>query len=335
MERDVTDAATKSRVTSADVARRANVSRATVSYVLNDKPGHGIPTATQEAVLRAARELGYRPNLAARQLAGGAGSILVLIPAIRTSDQLTALASHLTQELAARDLLMSVAFDVEHAPALADIARATGASTVAVMRSLTQEEQSELDALGATVVTGGGGFSQVNETVGERQIEHLWEYGHRRIAYASTGEPGLDSFVAMRRRGVVAAAAQRGVDVSAESFAPDGSDAASIVLRWREEGITGVAAYNDDVAMRVLHGIRSAGLRCPGDLAVIGVDDIPSAQVSDPPLSTVKLSPEHFARVLASDLLAALPRAGRNASPAVDASAPSDALQVIARESTG
>ena len=330
----VTDGPSKVRVTSADVARHAKVSRATVSYVLNNKPGHGIPLATQEAVQRAAEELGYRPNLAARQLAGGAGGILLLIPAIRSSDQVTALASHLTQELGARDLLMSVAFDVEHAPPLADIARATGASTIAVMRALTPEERSGLDAMGVTVVTGGGGFSQVNEATGEKQIEHLWELGHRRIAFASTHEPGLDSFVATRRTGVAEAAAQRGATIAVDGFAVDGSDAESIVRRWHEAGITAVAAYNDEVAMRVLHGIRRAGLRCPDDLAVIGVDDIPSAQVSDPPLSSVKLSPEHFARVMVRDLLAALPRGRSATTPLPEDAEPGDALRLIARAST-
>ncbi len=62
------------RATSADVAQRAGVSRATVSYVLNDRPGHSISEATREKVLAAADELGYIPPTTALALCGGGRS---------------------------------------------------------------------------------------------------------------------------------------------------------------------------------------------------------------------------------------------------------------------
>ena len=64
-------------VTSADIAERAGVSRATVSYVLNDNPRQSISPATRATVLQAARDLGYRPNVAAQALRSGRGRAVV------------------------------------------------------------------------------------------------------------------------------------------------------------------------------------------------------------------------------------------------------------------
>ena len=67
------------RATSADVARRAGVSRATVSYVLNDRPGHSISAATREKVRAAADELGYIPNHSARALRGKLPPVILVV----------------------------------------------------------------------------------------------------------------------------------------------------------------------------------------------------------------------------------------------------------------
>src|SRR5262245_43354550 len=73
------------RVTSADVARSAQVSRATVSYVLNNTPHQKIPEATRVRVLEAANRLGYLPSAAARALASGRTNVvLCLLPDIPT-----------------------------------------------------------------------------------------------------------------------------------------------------------------------------------------------------------------------------------------------------------
>jgi DNA-binding LacI/PurR family transcriptional regulator len=72
-----------------------------------------------------------------------------------------------------------------------------------------------------------------------------------------------------------------------QRFALDGSDARATIERWHAEGITAICAYNDEVAHAVLYGIRAARLQCPGDIAVIGVDDIPLSAVAAPPLTSI------------------------------------------------
>src|SRR5689334_18243017 len=91
------------RPTKADVARLAKVSTATVSYVLNNVEGQTISEQTRTAVRNAAQKLGYRPNLAARNLAvGGSGVVLYVVPRIALGELPTEVGSRLTTALARR-----------------------------------------------------------------------------------------------------------------------------------------------------------------------------------------------------------------------------------------
>ncbi|NHB84640.1 LacI family transcriptional regulator [Tessaracoccus sp. HDW20] len=93
-----------------------------------------------------------------------------------------------------------------------------------------------------------------------------------------------------RRAEVLAACASRGLpEPLAAEVARNGDGARETIEAWHREGVTAVAAYNDEVALAVLYGIREAGLSCPGDIAVIGCDDIPAASVAYPPLSTISI----------------------------------------------
>ena len=105
---------TSARPTTADVARLANVSTATVSYVLNDVEGHRISARTRDAVYRAAQQLGYRPNLAARNLARGkSGAVLYVVPRVAVGDMPLQAGSRMTTELARAGLLQVQIFETE------------------------------------------------------------------------------------------------------------------------------------------------------------------------------------------------------------------------------
>src|SRR3954447_23105442 len=101
-------------VTSADVARAAGVSRATVSYVLNDAPGRALSPETRATVLRVATELGYQPNALARSLKRGrSNTVLLPLPGTPMNSVLSSLFSACTVALAPRGL--SLVLDVsEH-----------------------------------------------------------------------------------------------------------------------------------------------------------------------------------------------------------------------------
>ena len=102
------------RPTHADVARLASVSTATVSYVLNKSEGRRISPRTREAVYRAAEQLGYRANAAARNLARGkSGVVLYVVPRVAVGEMPMQAGSRMTTELARRGLLQVQIFETE------------------------------------------------------------------------------------------------------------------------------------------------------------------------------------------------------------------------------
>lgn len=329
--------AAASRVTSADVARLAQVSRATVSYVLNDKAGQTISPQTREAVLRAAQQLGYRPNEAARRLASGQSRlVLFVVPRVRLGAMIVEMVGTLTGELAARGLTLTTHFQSRDSEPVVEVAQRLDASAVVTMVALPATDAARLDAAGIRVVSslGDAGMSGTGfqGAIGAMQVRHLHEAGHRRLAYAQSDESGLEPFQVGREAGVRAAAQELDLpEPVAARFATDGHDAAEIIAAWHREGVTAVAAYNDDVGLVVLHGIRTAGLACPADMAVIGMDDEKVGLVSAPPLTTIK-----------PDLAVASQIASRVVLDALDVDdvrplppgAPAAALQVVRRAST-
>src|SRR5947209_7459364 len=109
------------RPTKADVARLANVSTATVSYVLNNVEGQTISARTRAAVQSAAQELGYRPNLAARNLAvGGSGVVLYIVPRMALGEMPTEVGSRLTTALARHGIVLSLQFETDDGQNIVD-----------------------------------------------------------------------------------------------------------------------------------------------------------------------------------------------------------------------
>jgi DNA-binding LacI/PurR family transcriptional regulator len=103
--------------------------------------------------------------------------------------------------------------------------------------------------------------------------------------------------------------------------------AAAAVGGWRHEQVTAVCAYNDEVALAVLAGMRRHGLTAPHDLAVIGADDIPAAALTEPPLTTIVADEFVTARYVTDRLVASL--AGKPPPPRPGA----DVISVVRRDS--
>lgn len=80
----------------------------------------------------------------------------------------------------------------------------------------------------------------------------------------------------------------------------------AVVRAWADAGVTAVCAYNDEAALAVLSAANDGGLKVPDDLAVIGMDDIPSARSARPPLTTVALDTATLATHVTALLLAGM-----------------------------
>ncbi|HTL42069.1 MAG TPA: LacI family DNA-binding transcriptional regulator [Pseudolysinimonas sp.] len=318
--------ATARRATAADVATRAGVSRTTVSYILNDTPGQTFPDATRDAVIRAAAELGYRPNLAARALAGGRGLLLLVVPRLPQNEFTTAIASRLTTVLSEHGVLAAAVFEADDAAPLLRTVEDLRPRGVVFFAPPAPDVTQRIEALGAHVA-GPIDQDAAPTGIGALQVDHLLARGHRRIAIAMPEDTAAYG-VTVRRRDVEDAADAAGLPrPAAAAFVLDGSDASATIERWHSAGITAVCAYNDDVALTVLHGIRVAGLSCPRDLAVIGTDGIPSGAVAAPPLTTVAIDVGNAADWYAATLL------GEMGYPDT-AAAPDDILRLVVRDST-
>lgn len=300
-------------VTSVDVARASGVSRTTVSYVLSGRQDVAIPESTRQRVRDAAERLGYRPSAAARALRSGRSHlVLCVLPDWPMGPVLDSLLEHLSAELAARGL--SVLVHHGRGPdTLNELWRAVTPRAVVGFTGLPEADERAMQQAGIPVVTTvqddaePGRFAAAQVALGRLQAEHLTGLGHRRLGAAVTTEDRLADLADPRAEGVRRVCAERGLPEPVVEAVPLTADGAAHAVRtWRAAGVTAVAAYNDEVALAVLAGLRQEGLHAPGDLAVIGVDDIPAAQLADPPLSTVRQPIEYEAGHLAARLIAAI-----------------------------
>ncbi|GIF15571.1 LacI family DNA-binding transcriptional regulator [Actinoplanes teichomyceticus] len=320
------------RITSADVARRAGVSRATVSYVLNATPGQSISPATRDRVLAAAAGLGYAPSAAARTLRTGRSEVvLCLLPDWPIGNEVGNLLGNLSTALAREGFTFVAHPGSRQDRPIADIWKTITPAAVLSFTDFSDDETEAMRAAGVALVVAllgragrhGRELELPQQLIGRRQAEHLTGAGHARLGYAYPDDPRLQIFAEPRLAGVRSAAPRRPV---VRTVALDAAQAAAAVRRWRADGVTGICAYNDEVALAVLAGARRLG-PVPGDLAVIGVDDIPAARLAVPSLTTVTTDQRTLAAHLATTVVAAV--SGRTAPVLPTA----DLVRVVVRES--
>ncbi|WP_250037417.1 LacI family DNA-binding transcriptional regulator [Paractinoplanes maris] len=328
------DSTTK-RVTSADVARLAGVSRATVSYVLNDTPRQTISAGTRDRVREAAAQLGYSPSAAARTLRTGRSDVvLCLLPDWPIGTEVGSNLGHLSAALAHHGLTLVVHPGNRADRPIADLWKAITPAAVIAYSGFSDAEIAAMRSAGVALVVALSGrhrgheLAVPQELVGRRQAEHLAQAGHTRLGYAYPDDPRVRFFAEPRLAGVRAACAARRLPTPVGLTVPlDPPAAADAVRRWQATGVTAVCAYNDEVALAVLAGLRQLGSSAPADLAVIGVDDIPAARLADPPLTTVTTDQSVVGAHLAATVVAAM---NGRAAPTLPAA---DIVRIVPRQS--
>lgn len=296
----------KRRVTAMDVAAAAGVSRATVGFVLNRTRGQTISEGTRERVLEAALRLGYRPNSAAQALASGRSRIILLVlpdwpvefsfriyldEASRVLDEAGYSLVTYTRhphgetrplwELLNPDCVFGITPFSAH-----DVASMRGCGIRRIFPDPARWEAVDL----SMAVSAGPRL----------QIEHLHERGHRNLIYAAFDEPHPSSLVQARHHVALTHAHTLGLpplDIRHIDYHVGPAD--RTVRDWHAAGVTGIAAFNDDVAAAVVGAAVRVGIRVPEDLAVIGHDDNPIATMFVPALSTVRFDTVTLGRAFA------------------------------------
>jgi len=309
-------------VLSSDVARRAGVSRATVSYVLNRRADKTISEPTRQRVLQAAEELGYVPSAAATALGSGRSRIVLLRDSGRIPTrgqevlQLGSLGGLLRDALA-REVhswgmtLVSCGSDTP----LNDVLGHVDPALVIAPGGLDEDEAEAVGSVGAVVVDRDEQARPLAELVQGRlprlQVHYLAARGLHHPAYLTTRVPGLGTLVDSRREAVLSACEQEGFPAPHEyAVGPLDEDAVGeftgVLHDWSQAGVDAVVCFNDLHAGLAVAAARNAGLRVPDELAVIGADDEVLGRFLDPPLTTVAPDMVAFAQYLAARARAVL-----------------------------
>ncbi len=307
----------RKRPTSADVARLAGVSRATVSFVLNDTPSQSISGTTREAVRRAAEQLGYMPSPHAAALRSGRSRVvLVLVPHWASSATIMRYLELLAAHLAEHDLLTVT--HIERAAPLSDLLTAMHPAAVVSLVPLEPMESTLLARAGIVEVHGYiaefpgkvEGLTLNQQRMGEAQARHLVSQGAHRIVHVcgpETGHPLRKAGRAEGARRVVEAAGDNTLTFEERTFSDPASLDQLVAREWSTSNRrVGICAFDDDTALAILAALHRRGVAVPLRVAVVGMDDIEAGKFSDPPLTTVKPNLDYQSREVAKATLAAL-----------------------------
>lgn len=281
-----------------DVARAAAVSHQTVSRVLNGHPN--VRPATRERVLTAIEQLGYRPNLAARALASGRSNQLGLVTL--NTMLLGPIATLYAVEQAARSSGYSVSItsvrSIDRQSLSESVERLLQQAVAGVIIiAPVASRDSALDALPpelpAVVVEADPESAISAVTVDSRlgaslATRHLLELGHRTVFHIS----GPQDFIEAQQRiaGWRQTLEQAGSPVPevilGDWSAQAGYDAGHVLAGLPD--VTAVFAANDNTALGLLRALSEHGRSVPGDISVVGFDDIAEAGFFTPPLTSVR-----------------------------------------------
>lgn len=294
------------RVTSQDVAERAGVSRTTVSLVLNNHKSIQISRSTRERVIQVAKDLGYVPNAAAQALASRRSRIVGLILTrslhhVSSDAFLTQLLDGVLGVVHQHDMRLVVdIIEPEHQKErYLEMVRAKRID--GILLSGPRFDDEALAALQdfnfPTVLIGqlpGINLCSIdvdNRAAARIAVNHLIEQGHSQIACITNAACDYTAS-SDRLNGYKDALRQAGLSFRQELVRHGDFSVESGYEQMRDllrSGSSFSAAFvaSDMVALGAKAAIRELGLTIPGDIALVGFDDLPFAQFSDPPLTTI------------------------------------------------
>ncbi len=303
-------------VTIEDVAREAGVSRQTVSRAINDKGE--ISPKTKAKVLAAIQQLGYTPNLQARSMVTQRTSTIGLIVGDIANPYFSSVARGL-QDIAGQhgySVFISNTdenADVEH-QALKTMAAQRVDGIVLFSHELAEEKliafantYRPIVLINRAVTHPNIHLMAVDHVDGIRQsFTHIWDAGHRNIGMLSPVQS--EGFKNSRRLNAFKAEMkQRGLSIENKIFPAqstfDGGHAAMLALLKAQPDVSAVICYNDRMAIGALQACRETGRSVPGDISIVGFDNIRVSGMVTPPLTTAAVDRYELGRVAVESLL--------------------------------
>jgi DNA-binding LacI/PurR family transcriptional regulator len=288
-------------VTIHEIAKAANVSIATVSRALNNA-GHTVNQETKNRILAIANELGYQPNLAARNLRTEKSSVIGII----ADDIVTPFTPAIIRGI--QDFFYQAGYkclitntDWDPDKELAAIDEIMGYTQgIIFVESWSRSSNAKLDQANKKYVYVHRMFESrylhsvvPDEIYGARlAVQHLISLGHQRIAFINGPEryyASVDRLKGYQMELELAGIQYDSALVERGEWDVATGNAAMQRILDRQEPLTAVFAANDLMALGAIHAIQDAGLRVPQDIAVVGYDDREIAELTRPSITTVSM----------------------------------------------
>lgn len=312
----------KARPTLIDVARLSGVTPATVSRVLNKKAKFSVSEAVRERILAAANRLGYAPDLAARSLNARHTQII----GIFTSPQ-THIAEGIYELLldGIAEVLRASEYDV-----FVDLSAARKHTIpfwrfegAVLLQSPPAELIAELDRRRVPYVCVneklGKPVAQVlaDDRMGMRSaVEHLYQLGHRRIAYANARATYLSHYsVTERYETLLELAGKLKIELVRGHNTPFCSAAEFLRDAVLRDKATAIITYDHHIAVTLVGAAHAMNIRIPADVSLICFNDVFPVALMPPPLTAVSVSGREMGRIGAGLLLNSLGQSKPAAAP--------------------
>jgi LacI family repressor for deo operon, udp, cdd, tsx, nupC, and nupG len=300
-----------------DVARHAGVSAATVSRVMSSP--ERVSEATRLRVTAAVADTGYTMNQAARTLRlQRAKTILAAMPDIGNAFYSSILDAVVTTA-ASRGYGVLVTSRLGDDPSrwLAEYFLSNRADGLLLFDGLLETRKLHVIAGANAALPLVAAYDelpdpQINSVItdnlqaAERAVQHLFDYGHRRIGHVSG--PSRNTFPNERLVGFRKAMFERHLPVREDWIVPgdytmEGGQAAGHYFAGLKDGPTAVFLANDEMAIGMITALRRHGLDCPRDISIVGFDDIDVSQNYAPPLTTMRQPRAEIGRIATETLI--------------------------------
>ena len=297
-----------------DIARRAGTSVSTVSRALN-KSGYVSPDV-RARVEEAVRDLNYTPSKDARMLRGGPSRVVgLMLPAVDVPF-FGILAQAIEQALFQKDyqtLICCTSENLEHEARYVSMLLSQRVDGVIVASAFGDDAHfsafAEADVPLVAIDRDLGRFADHVVTAdhvagGQLMVQHLTGLGHRRIA--AIGAPAHSQSIQVRLQSIRNELAKDGLEPCAVALGEEHTFSAAYHMARsiieKDAEVTAIIGMTDVAAIAAIHAVHDCGLSVPGDISVIGFDDLPEAAYVIPALTTVSQPireiGEHAARVI-------------------------------------
>lgn len=298
-------------VTMKDIAERVGVAQSTVSAVLNNRPYCYISQAKREKIVQTARELNYIPNQMSRALRGISIRTIGLINSPFSSQPQNDLTRHITNELWRRDYQVMSLYSHKREEADRKMVQnlvGFGVDGLIVHTDQLVGDLAEMVPSHLPAVCFNHHGEDCDAFIdrhrgGELAARHLFDLGHRRLAFmASEIDSNIEKLAGFRDAHIDAEIPwEDSHTITYGEFVDDGLR--TITDRIRRGGITGVFTYNDITAAQLLRHLQQEGIRVPEEVSIVGFDGENFTRWVLPTITTIRQPSEKLAHALVSRLV--------------------------------